>query len=440
VLAKACAAIAEAHAGRDAALREAGETLAALGPKREAVCASLSEKRAQANKSEGGAVAERASLEALRSERSLLLGGKTVAQVERAQAAAQRASREALELAQNQFGAEDRRLAAAESALSGVDRALEGAREKAEATAAALGSALATHGLDRARLDLLLGRNEAWMASERKALDALEAAVRDELTKRAERQRKLEAHGAVSRPSFTLGEAKDRAAAADLAEKQAAQEHTAVHVRLLDDDRNRAALAELERDLTGQRAVTARWAALATLIGSHDGSALRIFAQGLALRALLQAANQHLENLAPRYRLEPVPRRDLDIQVVDGDLGNEVRGVNGLSGGESFLVSLALALGLASLSTRRTQARTLFIDEGFGTLDRDTLEQAMAAIDQLGSGERTVGVISHVPELHERIGVKVTVERVSAGRSRIVLPEGMPVARERPVASPRRAS
>ncbi len=440
LLAKACAAIAEDHAGRDAALREAGETLAALGPRREAVCASLSEKRARANEAEGGAVAERASLEALRSERSLLLGGKTVAEVERAQVAAQRASREALELAQKRFGAEDRRLAAAESVLSGVDSALEGAREKAEAAAAALGSDLATHGLDRARLDLLLGRGEAWMASERKALDALEAAVREELTKRAERRRKLEAHGAGGRPSFTLSEAKDRAAAADLAEKQAAQEHAAVQVRLLDDDRNRAARAALERDLTGQRAVTARWAALAALIGSHDGSALRVFAQGLALRALLQAANRHLENLAPRYRLEPVPRRDLDIQVVDGDLGNEVRGVNGLSGGESFLVSLALALGLATLSTRRTQARTLFIDEGFGTLDQDTLEQAMAAIDQLGSGERTVGVISHVPELHDRIGVKVTVERVSAGRSRIVLPEGMPVARERPVASPQRAS
>ena len=97
-------------------------------------------------------------------------------------------------------------------------------------------------------------------------------------------------------------------------------------------------------------------------------------------------------------------------------MGDEVRGVNGLSGGESFLVSLAL--GLAFLSTRRAQARTLFIDEGFGTLDRETLEQAMAAIDQLGSGNRTVGDISHVPELHERIGAQVTVERVSAGRSR----------------------
>jgi exonuclease SbcC len=102
--------------------------------------------------------------------------------------------------------------------------------------------------------------------------------------------------------------------------------------------------------------------------------------------------------------------------------------VNGLSGGESFLVSLALALGLAALSTRATQARTLFIDEGFGTLDRNTLEQAMAAVDQLRAGSRTVGVISHVPELHERIGVKVAVERVSAGRSRLVLPEGTPPA------------
>jgi len=438
-LAKACASIAEAHATRDAVVKEAGEALAALGPEREAVRASLSEKQARAVEAEAAAVAERASLAALRSERAGLLAGKSVVEVEGAQAAAQRASREALDVAQQQLGAAERRLAAAASARSGADAALGRAREKAEAAAAALATAIATHGLDRARLDLLLGRDAAWIASERKALDAFEAAVRDELAKRAERQRKLEAHG-DGRPASTLEEAKARAAGAELAEKQAAQEHTAVQLRLLEDDRNRTALARLEGDLSRQRAVTARWAAMSTLIGSHDGSALRVFAQGLALRALLQAANQHLESLAPRYRLEPVPRRDLDLQVVDCDLGNEVRGVNGLSGGESFLVSLALALGLASLSTRRTQARTLFIDEGFGTLDRDTLEQAMAAIDQLGSGERTVGVISHVPELHERIGVKVTIERVSAGRSRLVLPEGTPVRSEGAAEAPRRAS
>jgi exonuclease SbcC len=118
-----------------------------------------------------------------------------------------------------------------------------------------------------------------------------------------------------------------------------------------------------------------------------------------------------------------VPGADLELQVVDHDLGDEVRSVNGLSGGETFLVSLALALGLASLSTRVTQARTLFIDEGFGTLDRDTLENAMVALDSLRATGRTIGVISHVPELHERIGVRVTVERVSAGRSRVTLPE-----------------
>jgi len=439
-LAKACASIAEAHATRDAASSEAGEALSVLGPEREAVGASLSEKQARSVEAEAAAVAERASLAALRSERAGLLDGKSVVEVERAQAAAQRASREALDLAQQQLGAMDRRLAAARSALSGADAALGRAREKAAAAAAAIASALAMHGLDRARLDLSLGRDAAWIASERKALDAFEAAVRDELTKRAERQRKLEVHGADGRPAVTLEEAKDRAQGADLAEQQAAQEHAAAQLRLLEDDRNRAALAGLESDLTRQRSITARWSAMSTLIGSHDGSVLRVFAQGLALRALLQAANRHLESLAPRYRLEPVPRRDLDLQVVDCDLGNEVRGVNGLSGGESFLVSLALALGLASLSTRRTQARTLFIDEGFGTLDRDTLEQAMAAIDQLGSGERTVGVISHVPELHERIGVKVTIERVSAGRSRLVLPEGTAVRSEGPAAAPRRAS
>ena len=262
-----------------------------------------------------------------------------------------------------------------------------------------------------------------WIAAERAALEALAAAARDAGTLLAERSRRVEEHLAGGGPGATLAEAQARGEAARERERTALEGRAAALARLAEDDRSRTALAALQDALERQRARTERSAALSALIGSHDGSELRVFAQGLTLRALLRAANQHLRDLAPRYRLEPVPRRDLDIQVVDRDLGDEVRGVNGLSGGESFLVSLSLALGLASLSTRRAQSRTLFIDEGFGTLDRDTLEQAMAAIDRLGGGARTVGVISHVPELHERIGVTVTVERVSAGRSRLVLPQ-----------------
>jgi len=210
---------------------------------------------------------------------------------------------------------------------------------------------------------------------------------------------------------------------ADQAASEAKTRLSEVQFRLRADEEGRARSASLALERDVQMAVAARWRAVSDLIGSSDGKKFRSFAQGLTLDALLRQANHHLLDLAPRYQLMRVPGQDLELQVVDRDLGDEVRSVNGLSGGESFLVSLALALALASIATRVTQSRTLFIDEGFGTLDRETLEHAMVALESLRASGRTVGVISHVPELHERIGVRVEVERTGVGRSRVVVPE-----------------
>ncbi len=103
--------------------------------------------------------------------------------------------------------------------------------------------------------------------------------------------------------------------------------------------------------------------------------------------------------------------------VIDQDMGDENRSVHSLSGGESFLVSLALALGLASLSSNRVKVESLFIDEGFGSLDADTLRVAMDALDSLQAQGRKVGVISHVQEMTERIATKIMVQRTAGGRS-----------------------
>ena len=100
-------------------------------------------------------------------------------------------------------------------------------------------------------------------------------------------------------------------------------------------------------------------------------------------------------------------------------MGDDVRSIHSLSGGESFLVSLALALGLASLSANRVRVESLFIDEGFGSLDADTLSVAIDALDRLHAQGRKVGVISHVQELAGRIGTRIVVERQSVGRSRV---------------------
>jgi len=102
-------------------------------------------------------------------------------------------------------------------------------------------------------------------------------------------------------------------------------------------------------------------------------------------------------------------------------MGNEIRSVHSLSGGESFLVSLALALGLASLSSHRMNVESLFIDEGFGSLDPVTLNIAMDALEQLHNQGRKVGVISHVQEMTERILTKVEVRKLSGGKSKVMI-------------------
>ena len=176
----------------------------------------------------------------------------------------------------------------------------------------------------------------------------------------------------------------------------------------------------LQEELAAQQAVADHWQRLCDLIGSASGAKLRTFAQSLTLERLLLEANAQLAELSPRYRLERVPGTDLALQVVDLDMGDEVRSVDSLSGGESFLVSLALALALSSLSSRQTQVESLFIDEGFGTLSDECLTNVMDTLEALHQmGGRRVGIISHVDELSHRIPVQVRVERVDATRSEV---------------------
>ncbi len=165
-----------------------------------------------------------------------------------------------------------------------------------------------------------------------------------------------------------------------------------------------------------------RWAVLSAMIGSADGDRFRQFAQGLTLESLLAHANSHLKELAPRYLLARVPGEDLELQIVDQAMAGEVRSVNSLSGGETFLTSLALALGLASLSASQTPVRTLFIDEGFGSLDPKSLDTALATLDALQAGGRQVGIISHVAGIGDHIGVQVRIKPIAPGKSQVLVP------------------
>jgi DNA repair protein SbcC/Rad50 len=165
-----------------------------------------------------------------------------------------------------------------------------------------------------------------------------------------------------------------------------------------------------------------RWRHLSDLIGSADGLAFRRFAQGLTLTHLVALANRHLTRLhGGRYRLQKRSSADLELEMVDTFQADHVRSVNSLSGGETFLVSLALALGLADLTGRKTRVQSLFIDEGFGALDESALELAVSTLESLQAQGLTIGVISHIREMKERIQTQIRVVKQSDGFSRIEL-------------------
>lgn len=169
-----------------------------------------------------------------------------------------------------------------------------------------------------------------------------------------------------------------------------------------------------------QKEQAAQWAILNDLIGQADGSKFRTFAQGLTLDNLVYLANKEMANLHQRYQLQRNRDQPLALQVIDLWQVNAVRDVKTLSGGESFLVSLGLALALSNLVSHKTQIESLFLDEGFGTLDANTLEIALDALERLNATGKLIGVISHVDALKERINKQIHVRKGSgAGYSQL---------------------
>ncbi len=176
-------------------------------------------------------------------------------------------------------------------------------------------------------------------------------------------------------------------------------------------------LASIEK----QRLESNRWSALSDIIGSSDGKKFRAFAQGLTLEKLVQLGNQHLDKLDGRYEIQKKDNENLELEIIDTFQADNVRSMNTLSGGETFLVSLALALGLSDLAGKNTQIQSLFIDEGFGTLDEQSLDTAISCLENLQSTGKTIGVISHVPALKERISTQIQMVKTGNGFSEIRL-------------------
>jgi len=369
-----------------------------------------------------------------RTARAALWAGRPARDVERELNAAVTGAREALAARQlvAQHAAQGE--TTARTALAGLVERVAQLDNAGVAAATALADWLEDYrkdpdGVDDiANLDALarlLQVGTAWLAQERTALNAIDTEVGQATAILNERRAQRLAHLASAPPDGQPVEAVTAAFDAIQAERHAAIEaSTSARLRVMQDDERRVAAASSLREIEQQQVQEQRWGKLSELIGSSDGKKFRNYAQQFTLDVLLGYANAHLAQLAKRYRLERVSYAgmpSLALMVRDQDMGGEVRSVNSLSGGESFLVSLALALGLASLSSNRVRVESLFIDEGFGSLDSETLGVAMDALDALQSLGRKVGVISHVQEMTERIATKVLVRPAGGGSSAVVV-------------------
>lgn len=197
--------------------------------------------------------------------------------------------------------------------------------------------------------------------------------------------------------------------------RQTAERIGSLNHRLLDNQERRGQQSGLLRELAAQQAECLRWKMLHDLIGSSDGKKYRNFAQGLTFEQMVLHANRQLARMNDRYQLVRDRNQPLELNVVDAWQAGEVRSAKNLSGGESFVVSLALALGLSSMVGGKVES--LFLDEGFGTLDDEALTTALDSLAELRREGRLIGVISHVAALKERIACQIEVKPGSGGRS-----------------------
>jgi exonuclease SbcC len=198
-----------------------------------------------------------------------------------------------------------------------------------------------------------------------------------------------------------------------------AEKNIGGHTAILEDDDKKIKMVEKERE---EEKILEReadkWKRLNDIFGSADGKRFKQITQSYILMQLLENANYYLRQFTTRYELTAQPG-SLVILITDREDNDVSRPSNTLSGGESFMVSLALALGLSSLNRNSFTPDTLFIDEGFGTLSSDSLNTVIETLEVLHSmGNRRVGIISHVNELHERIATRIEVKK-RAGVSEI---------------------
>jgi exonuclease SbcC len=256
-----------------------------------------------------------------------------------------------------------------------------------------------------------------------KLCSEIEKSYSELLTLYTESQKRLEEHKKSGSSNSLVWEVEENLKALQTIIEQIQKEIGSYEKELEIDEENQKKHKVRIKALEKQEDKLKVWIKLNEMVGSADGNKFAKFAQGVTLDQLIFLANQQLSILSSRYELQrsSQDRQLLEIEVLDSFQGNIARPVTTLSGGESFIVSLALALGLSSLASQKISIDSLFLDEGFGSLDEESLEVALNALSQLQSSGKMVGVISHVTALKERIPLQIKVIPQGDGTSRIVM-------------------
>ncbi len=427
---------AQSRAEEDGQRAAQGQRLAA---QLEAAAATITKARAHQEETTTGWQEQTKRTQALEKERAQLLGGQPTAVARAARAERQRNLNEQLNAHLARIADVESKRRAAEDVVADREELVVRAEAHAQERTNALAMRLADVGLEETSLREVLAQ-PLDISEEQRALEAMDRALTHATAhqdqRRADRSRLRHQHdalfGSQTQPGlFEMADALPRSSDEERQEREeqlaalaqtitrADEVWVATRGKLAKDDETRTTRQKHEGELEKLRRDASVWEELAGLIGSSDGRRFRGFAQSLTLDILLGRANAQLERLFPRYRIERAPGSDLGLQVADLDMGGVVRSVDTLSGGETFVVSLALALALAGLSAQSVPLRTLFIDEGFGSLDAASLEAVLDVLDTIQAEGKQIGVISHVAEIAERFRVRVHVHRQGDGRSTI---------------------
>lgn len=419
-------------ANRVAAVTALGETAAAarqalsdLAPKCAAQAEQAAAAREQARQAADRAGTRASALQELEARRAPLLGGEATAAHRTRHNDARIAAQAARDQARSDLAKADADAAVARTQRNGALEAVDAARALLEQGETDLSAALQASSLQADELDSLLARPLPEIDALRQQLQTLDDTVTRSRAALEQRQQDLAALLDSGLPEETVEVLEARLGTLESGAEARQQRIGEIRARLDADAQSRQDLQGLETEIAGLKAEHDVWQAVNAAVGSRQGDRFARIAQRITLDVLVEHANRHLADLNPRYSLRTA--ENLALQVEDRDMAGEARATRSLSGGERFLVSLALALALSRMGGKGGLAATLFIDEGFGSLDAGSLDLAIDALESLQSQGRQVGVISHVEAMKDRIPTRIVVRKQGGGRSVVEVTGQCPV-------------